>query len=74
VQIEAVFQIEDVMGDSDGVGHVPRIVDRIQRAARAVGNVVAIAEQLHRRAYHVVALLDEVGSCHGAVDPTRHGD
>ncbi len=55
-------------------GDVARVVDRVERAAGPVGNVVAVAEQLHRGADDVVALLDEQRRGHGAVDSARHRD
>ena len=72
VQVEAILEIEDVVRDAEHVGHVARVVDRIERAAGAVGNVFAVAEQLHRGAHHVVALLDEACSGHGAVYSAGH--
>src|SRR5207244_5434459 len=71
---EAVLEIEDVMRDPELVGDQLRVGDRVQRAARTVGDTVAIAEQLHRRADHLVALLDEQRGGDGAVHAARHRD
>src|SRR4029077_18553251 len=42
--------------------------------ARTIGDAVAVAEQLHRGADHVVALLDEQRGGDGAVHAARHRD
>jgi hypothetical protein len=59
MQVEAVLEIEDVVGDADGMGNIPGIIDRIEGAAGPVRHIVAVTEELHRGAYHLVALFDE---------------
>src|SRR5207245_9355917 len=48
--------------------------DRIEGAARTVGDGVAVAEQLHGGADHVVTLLDEERGGDGRIHSARHGD
>src|SRR5207245_5732495 len=48
--------------------------DRIEGAARTVGDGVAVAEQLHGGADHVVTLLDEERGGDGGIHPAGHGD
>src|SRR6185312_6206214 len=73
IAAERGLEVEDVVRDADAFAHAARVVDRIERAARAVGHVVAVAEELHRRPDHLVALLGERGRGDGRVDTARHG-
>ena len=73
VQVEPVLEIEHVMRDTQRVGDVARVIDRVERAAGTVGHRVAVAEQLHGGADHLVALLDQTGGGHRAVHAARHG-
>ena len=74
VQREAVLEVEDVVRNPDRVGHVAGVVDRVERTAGTIGDIVAVAEELHRGAHHVVALLHEARGRHRAVYAPRHGD
>src|SRR5256886_14771164 len=74
VAAEPVLEIQDVVRDPELVGREPGVGDRIEGAARTVGDGVAVAEQLHGGADDVVPLLHEDRCSHGAVDTPRHGD
>ena len=71
---EAVFQVQHEVRHAEGGRHVPRVVDGIERAAGPVGDAVAVAEELHRGAHDVVALLDQARRGDGAVDAAGHRD
>jgi hypothetical protein len=68
------LEVEHVVRHAEPLAHAPRVVDRVERAARAVGHVVAVAEELHRRPDHVVALLDEQRRRDRRVDAAAHRD
>src|SRR6185437_15242063 len=70
VAAERALEVEHVVRDADALADAARIVDR---AARTVWHVVAVTEELHRRADYLVALLGERGRGDGRVDTTRHG-
>src|SRR5262245_13435501 len=72
VQREAVLEIEHVVRDAQRVGHVARVRNRVERAAGTVGYLFAVAEELHGGSDHLVALLDQARSGHGAVHAARH--
>src|SRR5437667_2597162 len=74
VAAEAIFEIQDVVRDPELVRHEPGVGDRIEGAARTVGDGVAVAEQLHGGADHVVTLLDEERGGDGRIHSARHGD
>src|SRR5438552_1277345 len=74
IATEAVFEIQDVVRDPELVRHEPGVGDRIEGAARTVGDGVAVAEQLHGGADHVVTLLDEERGGDGGIHPAGHGD
>ena len=59
VVTESCLEIDDVVRNAELLADAARVVDGIERAARAIGNVVAVTEQLHRCTDDVVALLDE---------------
>ena len=61
------------MRDAELVGDRLRVADGVERAAGPVGDVAAVAKEPERGADDVVALLDEEGRRHGAVDAARHG-
>jgi len=67
---ELVFEIEDVVRDAKGRRDRTRVVDGIEGAARPIGDLIAIAEQLHGCADDVVSLFDEQGRRDGTVDPS----
>ena len=58
VMAEAALEIEDVVRNPKLLADSPGVVHGIERAARAVGDVLAVTEKLHRGADDVVALLD----------------
>src|SRR5947207_6022990 len=74
VVAERALEIQHVVRDAELLAHAPRVVDRVERAARTVGDVLAIAEELHRRADDVVALLDEQRCRDGRVHAAGHRD
>src|SRR5690348_3176489 len=74
VAAEPVFQVQDVVRNAELVGDQSRVGDRVQGAARTVGYVVAIAEQLHGSPDDVVAGVHEEGGRDGGVDAAGHGD
>src|SRR5207245_1798680 len=71
---EPVLEIQDVVRDAELVRDELRVGDRIERAARTIGDAVAVTEQLHRRADHVVTLLDEQRRGDGAIHAAGHRD
>src|SRR5439155_618765 len=71
---EAIFEIQDVVRDPEPVRHEPGVGDRMEGGARTVGDGVAVAEQLHGGADHVVTLLDEERRGDGGIHPAGHGD
>ena len=74
VAAERALEIEHVVRHAELLADAPRVVDRVERAARAVGQIVAVAEELHRRADDVVALLDEHRRGDRRIDAARHRD
>ena len=62
------------MRNAELLADAPRIIDGIERAARPIGNFIAVAEELHRRADDVISLLDQQRSGDGRIDAARHGD
>src|SRR5437899_2820133 len=74
VAAEAIFEIQDVVRDPELVRHEPGVGDRIEGAARTVGDGVAVAEQLHGGADHVVPFLHQDRRSDRAVDSPGHGD
>ena len=56
VVTERRLQVEHVVRDAQRFADPARIVDRVERTARLVGDVVAVAEQLHGRAHHLEPL------------------
>src|SRR5690606_38357544 len=71
---EAVLEIEDVVRDAESMRDRARVVDRVERAAGTVGDFLAVTEQLHRGADHLVALLDQQGSGQRRIHPAAHRD
>ena len=72
---EPVLVIEDVMGDADPVGHLPRIVDVLAGAARSLAaHRHAVVVKLEGDPDHVVTLLTQKGGGDGGVDTAGHGD
>src|SRR5205085_7310683 len=71
---EGALEIEDVVRHAQLLAHPPRVVDRVERAAWAIGHVIPIAEQLHGRADHIVTLLDEQRRGDGRIDAAGHRD
>src|SRR3989454_12181594 len=71
---EAVLQAHDVVRDAEPVRDELRVGDGVEGAARPVGDAVAVAEQLHRRADDVVPCLHEQRRGERRVDAPRHGD
>src|SRR6267143_117554 len=69
---EPVLEIEDVVWNAELVRHQLRVGDRVEGAAGTVGDGVAVTEQLHRRADHVVTLFDEQGRGDRGIDAARH--
>ena len=67
VQIEPVLEIEDVVRDTQRRRDVAGVVDGIQRAAGPIGDLFAVAEELHGGPHHVISLLNQSGSGNGAV-------
>src|SRR3712207_2353062 len=59
VAAERALHVEHVVRHAEAHANAARVVDRVERAARPVRDLVAVAEQLHRDADDVVALLDE---------------
>src|SRR5688572_14978628 len=74
VVAETRFEIDYVMRNSQLLTNASCIIHRIERAAWAVRNIVAMAEQFHRRTDDVVAPLDEESRRDGRIDPTGHCD
>src|SRR5256712_11720442 len=74
VAAEAIFEIQDVVRDPELVGHEPGVGDRIEGAARTVGDGVAVAEQLHGGADYVIPFLHQDRRSDRAVDSPGHGD
>jgi hypothetical protein len=72
VEVEPVLQIQNIVRNTERMRDIPGVVDRIQRAARPVRHVVAIAEELHGGADNLVALLNQASRCDRAVYPARH--
>src|SRR5439155_26058752 len=64
----------NVMRDAGAVRDEVGIGDGVEQAAGAVGDRVAVAEQLHRRPDDIVSLLDQHRRGDGAVHAARHGD
>ncbi len=74
VAAESALEIQHVVRNAERVADAPRVVHRIERAARAIGEVAVVAEELHRRADDVVALLDEERGGDRRVDSAGHRD
>ncbi len=74
MEIEPILEIQHVVRDPERMGDVARVVDRVERAARAVGHRIAVAEKLHGGSDHLVALLDETRRRDRTIHATRHGD
>jgi hypothetical protein len=75
VPAEPVLEVEDVVRDPKAIGHGARVLDRVQGAAGPIRNALfAVAEELHRGADDLVALLDQEGGGHGGIHSTGHGD
>ena len=74
VATERALEIEHVVRNAERLTDAPRVVHRVERAARAIGQIVVVAEELHRRADDVVALLDEHRRGDGRIDAAGHGD
>ena len=68
------LQVQHVVRNAELLADAARVVDRVERAAGPVRKVVAVAEELHRRADDVVALLDEQRGGDGRIDAARHRD
>ena len=62
------------MGDPDGGGHAPGVVQVVDRAAGAEALAVALVVELHRDAHHVVARLGQQRRGHRRVHAARHRD
>src|SRR5262245_8757454 len=74
VAAERTLEVEHVVRHAEGLADAARIVHRVERAARTVWQIVAMAEQLHRRTDDVVALLDEHCRSNRRIHAARHGD
>ena len=72
---KAVLVIEDVVGNADPVGYLPRIVDVLAGAARSLAaHRHAMVVKLEGDPDHVVTLLPQKGGGDGGVDTAGHGD
>ena len=72
---KALLVIEHIMRNAEPRGDVPRIVDVLPRAARALAmRRFAVVVELHRDADDVVALESEHRRHDGRIDPARHRD
>jgi hypothetical protein len=75
IAAEVVLEVEDIVRDAQPRGHGLRVADRVEGAAGAVGNgALAVAEELHRGADDLVALLDEERRGDGGVHAPGHRD
>ena len=68
--LELLGEVEHVMGDTEGVGHPPGVVDIGHRAAPRVRHT---APQLQGGAHDVVASLGQQRRRHRRIDSPRHG-
>jgi len=66
---ELSLEIDDVMREADVCGHTPRVLQVVERAARAPRLFPgALVIQLHRQTNHVMTLLGEQGRGDRRVD------
>ena len=61
VVAKTVNEIGHIVRDAEFLAHPPRVAGAVQRAAGAVGNVLAVFVQLHRHAHHVTAGFHQHG-------------
>src|SRR5213594_819499 len=74
VVTESALEIQHIVRNAQRLTDASSVVDRIERTAGAIGDVVAIAEQLNRRADDIIALLDEQRSGDRGIHAARHRD
>src|SRR5689334_7235395 len=72
VTAERALQVEHVVRYTELLADASRVIDRVKGATRSIRDVVTVAEQLHRRADDIVALLDEQCRGDGRIDPAGH--
>ena len=72
VAAECALEVEHVVRNADARAHAARVIYGVERAAGTIGDIVAVAEELHRSADDVVPLPREHGCRHGGVDPSGH--
>src|SRR5664279_3933494 len=54
VAAERILHVQHVVRNAELLAYATRVVDRVEGAARAIGHLVAVAEELHCRADHIV--------------------
>ena len=79
--LEALFEVDDVVGNAELLGDAAGVVDVVERAAAsgcaALGNEIgqaALVPQLHGQADDAAALAVQQTGDGGAVDAAGHGD
>src|SRR5688572_12206383 len=72
VVIELRLEVEHVVRNPKVLANASRVIHRVEGAARSIRYFVALAEQLHRRAYHVVAGTYEQCGGDGRIHASRH--
>ena len=72
---EAIFEIQDVVGDSEPVGDLPGVIDVLSGAARPrTSHRLAMVVELERNADHFGASPRGEGGRHRTVDAAGHGN
>ena len=72
--LELPLEIDDVVRKTESGGHAPRILEVVERAARAPRLLAAaLIVELHRQTDDVMTLLGEQGRGDRGVDASRHG-
>ena len=82
IALKALFVIDHVVGDAEGLGHAASIVDIVDRTAAAlhgfghafVPGETALVPELHGQADDVAAFGAQHGRNGRGVDSSRHGD
>src|SRR6478752_716811 len=82
VALETLLVINNVIRDTNGLGHAPRVIYVVKRAATALhrfGHTLmtsqsALIPKLHGQAYDIVALRAQHGRNGRRVNSSRHSD
>src|SRR5689334_2965663 len=72
VLAESRLEIDHVVRHAKLLANASGVVDGIERAARPIGNFLAVTKQLHRRADYFVSLIHEESGGNGGVDSSGH--